>query len=319
VRLKVGSKSHEVKLLQIGLNSIGFDCGKPDGDFGDRTEDAVELFQASNSLYADGIAGKLTIAKFNEKVSKEFRIEVASNSSDLTSVPATSAPVTTVPVTRIGFKEVYADSKFGGFKATKLRTDVAERWEKLRAECVLLGGGVTTAGGIRALSAGGGAAQSATSLHYGGLAIDLSLGSGMNKTGSLYVVVRDPGNPRKWIVWMKCTDLKVPTVSLNAVICTTASKKTTLKEFVVTGKYVNFTELAAKYGFKGISARKSFLKGGGYTGAEWWHFQCEAVLTPGVSTFGEELLKVYSESEIKSKFKGDWDLLKSSTWKTDWF
>jgi len=168
------------------------------------------------------------------------------------------------------------------------------------------------------LSAGGGAAQSATSLHYGGLAIDLSLDSGMNKPDSLYVVVKG-AEPRKWVVWMRCIADSVPTVSLNAVICSTVNGKTVLKEVPVTGKYVNFTALADKYGFKPISARKSFIAGGSYSGAEWWHFQCEAVLQPNLSTFGGELLKCYTEAEIKANFRGNWEDAKDNTWKVDWF
>ena len=306
--LKVGSKGDDVKKLQAGLNSLGFQCGTPDGAFGPKTEDAVEAFQEANDLYGDGVAGNNTIAKFNEKVAAEFKI--ALNTAPKPAIAETSD--------KIGFASVQADSKFGGFGSTKLRKDVAERWNSLRAECVALGGGCTTAGGIRPLSAGGGAAQSATSLHYGGLAIDLSLDSGMNKPDSLYVVVKG-AEPRKWVVWMRCTAASVPTVSLNAVICTTVSGKTVLKEVPVTGKYVNFTALADKYGFKPISARKSFMAGGSYSGAEWWHFQCEAVLTPNVSTFGGELLKCYTESEIKASFRGDWNSVKDNIWKQEWF
>lgn len=306
--LKVGSKGDDVKKLQGGLNSLGFNCGTADGAFGAKTEDAVEAFQEANDLYGDGIAGNNTIAKFNEKVAAEFKI----------GTDAAPKPAVVEPSDKIGFASVQADSKFGGFGSTKLRKDVAERWTALRAECVALGGGCTTAGGIRPLSAGGGAAQSATSLHYGGLAIDLSLDSGMNKPDSLYVVVKG-AEPRKWVVWMRCTADSVPTITLPAVICTTVSGKTQLKEVPVSGKYVNFTELAAKHGFKPISARKSFMAGGSYSGAEWWHFQCEAVLVPNVSTFGGELLKVYSESEIRANFRGDWNASRDNVWKQDWF
>lgn len=55
-----GSNCNEVKALQILLNGFGFDCGKADGDFGDKTEKAVKAFQKNHSLVADGIAGKDT-------------------------------------------------------------------------------------------------------------------------------------------------------------------------------------------------------------------------------------------------------------------
>ena len=33
-------------------------------------------------------------------------------------------------------------------------------------------------------------------------------------------------------------------------------------------------------------------------GAEWWHFQYTKDLVEGVSTFGHELLKLYSENTL---------------------
>lgn len=49
-----------VKALQILLNGLGYDCGKADGEFGDKTEKAVIAFQKKNRLDADGIVGKDT-------------------------------------------------------------------------------------------------------------------------------------------------------------------------------------------------------------------------------------------------------------------
>ena len=304
--LKNGSKSDDVKRLQSGLTALGFACGTTDGVFGQKTEDAVESFQDKNNLYVDGSAGSATIAKYNSLAPAEFRI----------AVPA-AKPVTQ-PTTKIGLVSVDCDSKFGGFSHTKLRADVAAKFTQLRAECVALGGGVTTAGGVRALTAGGGSAQSSTSLHYPAIALDLALDSGMNRPDSLYVCTKT-ANPRRFTVWMRCTADTVAQQTLKAVICSTRNGKTTLTEVPVTGRYIDFTALAKKYGFEGISCRKSFLTGGSYDGAEWWHMQCEAVLTPNVSTFGEELLKVYSESEIRASFHGDWDSLKDNVWQQDWF
>jgi len=55
--LKKGSKGEDVKKLQekLGLNS--------DGDFGQKTEDAVKSFQIKNGLSADGIVGPTTWEK----------------------------------------------------------------------------------------------------------------------------------------------------------------------------------------------------------------------------------------------------------------
>ena len=60
--LKKGSKSDNVKALQILLIGCGFDCGKygADGDFGSATDEAVRKYQKKNGLTVDGIVGKNT-------------------------------------------------------------------------------------------------------------------------------------------------------------------------------------------------------------------------------------------------------------------
>ncbi len=53
--LKLGSKGAEVFKLQKILNLKGYNCGDPDGDFGPKTESALNMFQADNGLIVDGI------------------------------------------------------------------------------------------------------------------------------------------------------------------------------------------------------------------------------------------------------------------------
>jgi len=49
------------KNLQIALNSLGYNCGTPDGIFGSKTEKAVEAFQRDNPpLSVDGQVGSGT-------------------------------------------------------------------------------------------------------------------------------------------------------------------------------------------------------------------------------------------------------------------
>ncbi|MGH9225034.1 MAG: peptidoglycan-binding domain-containing protein [Acidimicrobiales bacterium] len=59
--LKVGSKGHEVALVQARLLSLGFDPGPVDGDFGPGTETAVRDFQQANGLEVDGVVGRQTL------------------------------------------------------------------------------------------------------------------------------------------------------------------------------------------------------------------------------------------------------------------
>ena len=57
--LKKGSKGDSVKLLQELLNKHGFNL-TVDGDFGNKTEEAVKDYQKKNKLVSDGIVGNKT-------------------------------------------------------------------------------------------------------------------------------------------------------------------------------------------------------------------------------------------------------------------
>ncbi len=61
--LKVGSTGGEVTSLQQRLIALNYLTGSADGIYGPRTFLAVKEFQSRNSLEADGIAGRLTLAK----------------------------------------------------------------------------------------------------------------------------------------------------------------------------------------------------------------------------------------------------------------
>ena len=55
--LRVGSKGDAVKELQARLQTLGYDPGEIDGQYGNGTRNAVRLFQQVNGLEADGIFG----------------------------------------------------------------------------------------------------------------------------------------------------------------------------------------------------------------------------------------------------------------------
>lgn len=61
--LRNGSRGTQVKVLQWLLNEGGFDCGKADGIFGQKTTAAVKAYQKAKGLTADGICGKNTWTK----------------------------------------------------------------------------------------------------------------------------------------------------------------------------------------------------------------------------------------------------------------
>lgn len=61
--IRKGDKGTEVLKLQNFLNWAGFDCGKADADFGEKTENAVKGFQVRVGLTSDGIFGNQSLEK----------------------------------------------------------------------------------------------------------------------------------------------------------------------------------------------------------------------------------------------------------------
>ncbi len=60
--LKPGDAGAQVKVLQRALASLGYDVGTVDGDYGTATKTALEQFQTSQNLAADGLFGAATRA-----------------------------------------------------------------------------------------------------------------------------------------------------------------------------------------------------------------------------------------------------------------
>ena len=58
--LRKGDKGDDVKKVQEKLQSLGYPMEDIDGDFGEKTENAVKLFQKNKNLTVDGIVGKGT-------------------------------------------------------------------------------------------------------------------------------------------------------------------------------------------------------------------------------------------------------------------
>jgi hypothetical protein len=62
--VRLGDKNSDaVELLQNKLTALGFKCGKPDGDFGALTYQALIKYQLSKGLTPDGVAGRQTWSK----------------------------------------------------------------------------------------------------------------------------------------------------------------------------------------------------------------------------------------------------------------
>lgn len=78
--LSCGSYGSEVKKLQENLNTLGYSCGIADGDYGEKTADAVRKFQKKNGLTVDGIAGSKTLAAIDKAInSNGTRIKITAN------------------------------------------------------------------------------------------------------------------------------------------------------------------------------------------------------------------------------------------------
>lgn len=304
--LKKHSRGKDVSELQTALNALGYDTGTPDGIFGSGTEQAVEDFQESADTYVDGVVGRGTLHELNAALVAQGHADLVFKIGDEKDLNEATD--------KMSWLRVDADifPGRGGYDRLTLRSDAGESFKALREEVLSLGGIVTTAGGKRSLSGKASPSRSKKSMHYTGLAFDLALPTGMQNAEKDPYIIVDAGD-RQWDVWCRTERDDVPEITL--VSCVRSGKKLIKKD--VTGRFFSFTELAKKHGWERIRGRRSFYKGGSYTGAEWWHFQWEAGLDKGKSKFGEELLKIYSMSECKNFVY--WDVAKNSTFGIDWF
>lgn len=274
--LKLKSSGDEVKSLQQKLQKLGLYSDDIDGDFGHKTEESVIEFQIANQLLADGIVGTLTLKKIDEKVAAATIVVKPSASPGLLKIV-----------------KVPADKYLDGYDSFSIREDVAAKYNVAFNEIKEKGGIVTSAGGLRGLDAPAGVSRSTCSFHYTGRAIDLALPSALaNPNKDPYVCTLDD---QRWTLHCRVSKEKehlVPVIQLQAY--TRAHTRE-----VVTGHFLNLTEVFVKNGFMPIRPRRGFFVKNIYTSAEWWHFQNVDGLVHGVSTFGDELLKIYDEKRAK--------------------
>ena len=85
--LKPGDNSHEVTLLQLRLMELQcFDSDEATGLYGTVTTEAVKLFQRSNDLEIDGVAGKETIELMFSDEAKKYVAKQGDSGSDVASI-----------------------------------------------------------------------------------------------------------------------------------------------------------------------------------------------------------------------------------------
>jgi len=308
--LRKGSKGELVQELQEALLALGCHPGPIDGYFGGLTEEALEKFQKSKKISVDGICGSTTFHELNKALT--------SNGSELISLPEEDSSDPPASGDLMGWVACAADKVpgRGGYTRVTLRSDAAISYNALRAEVLALGGVLTSAGGRRGLASKAGPARSKKSMHYVGLALDLALPTGMQDPDTdPYLIQME--NHRYWRIWCKTDNPDVPEITMPAVYVSRKNSKSVIRIKEVTCRAFDLTAMFKKHGWERIRARRSFYKGGAYGGAEWWHFQYEAALEKGKSTFGGELLKVYSMMQAQRFIY--WNGSKNCVFGKNWF
>ena len=290
--MKKGKKSDAVEAVQNMLKHMSFGPGPVDGNFGPDTEKAVVRFQESEGLYADGAVGPATMEALEHAYMRHVQVLTSPGIDSTDGIED-----------RLGFRKCKADkftSKNGeeGFEYFYLRQDAAVDYDKVYKEVHKLGGILTSSGGRRALNEKTNSNRSATSFHYLGRALDLYLWSGMEnpQTDPYVIKIDDPEDPG-FEVFVRCKSENVKERPIENVVRYHESCLETRE--TITGRFVSLTEIFGRHGFQPIKPRRRFIEAGYPMAAEWWHFQYEKGLIPGISTFGNELLKVFSKQRLE--------------------
>lgn len=101
--LHQGDRGPDVTTLQERLNELGAELGTPDGVFGDRTLQAVLIFQQAESIQADGVVGTATWAALDDPSTTDIDWTVADLPTEHSTEPVaettsgTTPPPTTAP------------------------------------------------------------------------------------------------------------------------------------------------------------------------------------------------------------------------------
>lgn len=353
--LKNGAKGSTVEQLQEALNWLGCEAGGVDGDFGGNTDKALIRFQHSAGLDEDGDYGcntkkELHAAMYQKMLkgnssesacaSKGAAASTFSDGGAAAELSSNSGGSTATSSYTVVSNNNWADKvenwgykvsknwdkkkcsppsnkkHYDGFTSFKFRSDMSDSYQSLLDAVHANGGKLTSAGSLRALSAAVSTGRVPTSMHYTGIAFDMSIfAAGKCPDKDPYVLVPDASlGPRRWRLWFRSDTGTGPNVvtgkKLDAVVFYQEKGATRANTVETTGNFFDFTALALEHGWKGINCWKSSWKylnnlntgkGGSYYGLEFWHFQCESCISKGTK-FGDVLKTIYSQSTIKTGF-----------------
>lgn len=88
--IRIGANGKRVRSLQQALSAVGAYSGSVDGKFGAKTQEAVKLFQKSEKLTSDGLAGKKTLQALEKAVSSGKKIKASASSGSVSSSSSSS-------------------------------------------------------------------------------------------------------------------------------------------------------------------------------------------------------------------------------------
>lgn len=193
-----------------------------------------------------------------------------------------------------------------GYHDFRMRDDLSASYRRVLARARALGGMVTSSGALRDLHEPATPGRSRTSLHYTGRGIDLYIESGARKATDPYLVVASlAGTTPTWTVFCESRaphpedeNFDASLITDGTLDCAIWKKGIGLTTLQRTTRYFSLTQLFIDEGWKPIPARSDWKTN--YLSCEWWHFQNEAGLKLGVSTFGEELLKIWPRALVQA-------------------
>jgi len=204
----------------------------------------------------------------------------------------------------LGKKRLECDKYKGGYAKINVAAFMLPTFEAIRDEIRAAGALFISAGSLRSIytkvkKRADGSVKPPVSLHMCGLAIDLSPKAIMqDPLTDPYVAISE--GQRKWRVYGRAA------ADGPGVRCLTLQgidyRKGALDTVEVTDNFIDISEVFAKHGFVGISARRSFSnpKTRKYMSSEVWHFEQRQSLQTGVTSYGDALRLIYSEKRLRS-------------------